>query len=393
MVGDFVKDRGYLTLGSRFKRLGERLQGEVQELARAEGFDVPAGLFPAIGALDEAGSLTIGELAATLGHLAARRDAQRREAREAGLGQIRQNARRPADQGGHAHRRVQGARPGGQARSLAARRAGVAEICDGLDGSLLEILAAIERALDDQPLHAGPRSPGATAMHELDRPIWHALATRHREFAQGSGLARRYDPLLSPFAASRDDAPASLAALAALVPHSGMLVLLQAGAGARAGRLRGRTRRPWGPDAAGRAPAQSARARGDRPRRRRCRRHAGPGEPDQARPFPARHPTARPVRRHPRRWQARRHGRRTAAGSTTTPRSAPSARIRTFAAGAWRRSSPRSWPSGSSPAANGRSSMPSPSNRQAIRLYEQLGFVKRCDMAVLALKRDAMPEG
>ena len=32
MIGDFVGDRGYLTLGSRLKRLGERLHAEVQEL-------------------------------------------------------------------------------------------------------------------------------------------------------------------------------------------------------------------------------------------------------------------------------------------------------------------------------------------------------------------------
>ena len=65
-------------------------------------------------------------------------------------------------------------------------------------------------------------------MHELDHPIWHALTTRQRDFAQGSELALRFDPWLSPFAACRDNEPASLAALAALVPETGMLVLLQA---------------------------------------------------------------------------------------------------------------------------------------------------------------------
>lgn len=66
-------------------------------------------------------------------------------------------------------------------------------------------------------------------MHELDRPIWSALTTRQRGFAQGSELALRYRPEVSPFAACRDDAPDSLAALAALVPETGVLVLLQAG--------------------------------------------------------------------------------------------------------------------------------------------------------------------
>jgi len=67
VIGDFVRDGGYLTLGSRLKRLGERLQVEVQELARAEGVDLPAGRFPTMGALDAAGSLTVGELADGLG--------------------------------------------------------------------------------------------------------------------------------------------------------------------------------------------------------------------------------------------------------------------------------------------------------------------------------------
>lgn len=161
MVGDFVKERGYLTLGSRFKRLGERLQGEVQELARAEGFDVPAGLFPAIGALDEAGSLTIGELAEALG--ISQPGATRTVEKLARLGLVR-SVRRPAD------RRIKAVTltDACKALVLAAKddlwprvERGVAEICDGLGGPLLESLAAIERALDDQPLHrraARPRS-------------------------------------------------------------------------------------------------------------------------------------------------------------------------------------------------------------------------------------------
>ena len=66
-------------------------------------------------------------------------------------------------------------------------------------------------------------------MHELDRPIWGALTTGHRAFARGSALALRFDPAVSPFAACRDDGPEALAQLAALVPETGMLVLLQAG--------------------------------------------------------------------------------------------------------------------------------------------------------------------
>ena len=163
MIGDFVKDRGYLTLGSRFKRLGERLQAEVQELARAEGVDLPAGLFPAIGALDLAGSLTIGELAEALG--ISQPGATRNVEKLAKLGLVKA-VRRPAD------RRVKAVTltDKGRALVLATKldlwprvERGVAEICDDLDGPLLAILAGIERALDQKPLQVRAAKPRSDA--------------------------------------------------------------------------------------------------------------------------------------------------------------------------------------------------------------------------------------
>jgi len=65
--------------------------------------------------------------------------------------------------------------------------------------------------------------------HPLDRPIWSALSGRHAHFRLGTPLALRYRPQISPFAASRDDSPAALAALAALASPNGHLVLLAAG--------------------------------------------------------------------------------------------------------------------------------------------------------------------
>ncbi|MBO0905518.1 GNAT family N-acetyltransferase [Jiella sonneratiae] len=62
----------------------------------------------------------------------------------------------------------------------------------------------------------------------LDRPIWTALTTRQSHLALGGADARRYPPAVSPFAASRDDGEASLAALAALArPGEAMLFLQQ----------------------------------------------------------------------------------------------------------------------------------------------------------------------
>jgi predicted GNAT family acetyltransferase len=64
----------------------------------------------------------------------------------------------------------------------------------------------------------------------LGRPVWTALTTRQAGFAVGGVRARRFAPDIGPLAAARDDSPESLAALAALLPEDGMLLLLQADA-------------------------------------------------------------------------------------------------------------------------------------------------------------------
>ena len=150
---DFVRERGYLTLGSRLKRLGERFQGEVQELARAEGIDLPAGLFPTVGALAEAGSLTIGELALSLG--ISQPGATRNVNKLGRLGLV-ESVRGGTD------RRIRTVTLSDRGRRLVLAtehdlwprvEQTVAEICSGLDGPLLDVLSGIEQALDQRPLH------------------------------------------------------------------------------------------------------------------------------------------------------------------------------------------------------------------------------------------------
>jgi DNA-binding MarR family transcriptional regulator len=67
MVEDVVKELGYLALGTRFKRLGERLQAQTQELLEQAGLDVPASHFPLLVALDRLGPLNVGELTQAVG--------------------------------------------------------------------------------------------------------------------------------------------------------------------------------------------------------------------------------------------------------------------------------------------------------------------------------------
>ncbi|MCK8778414.1 GNAT family N-acetyltransferase [Rhizobium sp. NTR19] len=64
-------------------------------------------------------------------------------------------------------------------------------------------------------------------MHVLDRPVWNALATVHAGFAQGSELAKRYDPTIVPFAAPADLTQASLDALASLPAPSEVMVIVE----------------------------------------------------------------------------------------------------------------------------------------------------------------------
>lgn len=64
--------------------------------------------------------------------------------------------------------------------------------------------------------------------HPLDRPVWNALIGRWTGFARGDerALALRAD--YGPFAAARDTSPESQAALAALVPDTGVLWIVEA---------------------------------------------------------------------------------------------------------------------------------------------------------------------
>ena len=64
--------------------------------------------------------------------------------------------------------------------------------------------------------------------HILGRPVWNALSSRHAELAEGGDLAKRYAPDIHPFAASRDESPESLAALAEIVASGETLIFLQA---------------------------------------------------------------------------------------------------------------------------------------------------------------------
>jgi DNA-binding MarR family transcriptional regulator len=152
MVDDIVEGLGHLALGSRLKRLGERMQADTTRFIEANGLVVPASQFPLLAALDRPGGLTIGELAEAVG--VSQPGVTRSVTRLVELGLI-------TVQPGTSDRRRRSVQLTGRGQHVVetARRSvwphverAVAELCRDLDGPLLGQLGEIESRLDHMPL-------------------------------------------------------------------------------------------------------------------------------------------------------------------------------------------------------------------------------------------------
>lgn len=158
---DAVKTLGHLALGTRLKRLGERLQSQAQEVLAADGIDVQASQLPVLATLARFGPLTVGELTEALGV------SQPAVTRLAGKLQADGWVHARQDAGDLRVRRI-GLTRAGQALVSRAQRttwplieAAVAEACAGGSGSLLSRLAGLEDALASTPLAARIAKAGA----------------------------------------------------------------------------------------------------------------------------------------------------------------------------------------------------------------------------------------
>lgn len=67
MTDDVIRRLGYLTLGTRLRRLGERLQADTQRILDDHDLAIQAAHFPFLAAIDRLGPSTIGELAEAVG--------------------------------------------------------------------------------------------------------------------------------------------------------------------------------------------------------------------------------------------------------------------------------------------------------------------------------------
>lgn len=152
MVEDVVRALGFLCLGTRLRRIGERLQADTQRLLDELGVPVPSSQYPILAALDRLGPLTVGELAQAVG--VAQPGVTRGLPRLVELGLI-ETTQPPDDQ----RRRIVALTVDGQRLVDVARRTvwprverAVADLCGDLSGPLLDQLNAIEDGLAAVPL-------------------------------------------------------------------------------------------------------------------------------------------------------------------------------------------------------------------------------------------------
>lgn len=152
MHSDIVKELGYLFLGSRLKRLAERMQSDVARIAERAGLPIQPGQYPLLAALDRRGPMTVGEMVDVLG--VSQPAVTRSMPRLIELGLIETN-RAHRDQR-HKTLSLTDAGKAAMARSKhdvwAKVEAAVSEMCDGMDGPLLDQVAALEDALALTPL-------------------------------------------------------------------------------------------------------------------------------------------------------------------------------------------------------------------------------------------------
>lgn len=149
---DVLQDFGELFLGSRLKRLAERLQGDAARIIRTAGLPIQPAQFPLLAAIDRYGPLTVGGAVEVLGISQPVVTRTLTGLVEMGL---LETIRADADQ------RQKTIRLTSAGEALMARakpiiwprvESAVKQLCAPLQGGLMEQLGQLERALDVQSL-------------------------------------------------------------------------------------------------------------------------------------------------------------------------------------------------------------------------------------------------
>lgn len=175
MSGDVISERGLLFLGSRMRRLGERMQADVARVIEQAGLPLQPSHYPLLATVDREGPMTIGAMAQSLG--LSQPAVTRSVARLAELGLV-------ATTKVHRDQRHKTVALTEQAQAVLAQsaatvwprvEAAVAEVCGDGARPLLALLARLERGLDDASLDR--RAPMLTVLPFSDdlAPAFHDI--------------------------------------------------------------------------------------------------------------------------------------------------------------------------------------------------------------------------
>ena len=168
MAGDIVAELGHLFLGTRLKRLAERMQADVLKVAAGAGLPIQPSQYPLLALIEREGSVTVGQIAETLG--ISQPGVTRNMARLVELGLV-EMTRDGRDQ----RQKSLSLSDAGKAAMEVSKREvwpridmAVAAICEQLSGPLLGQISAIEHALDEKPLDQRAADLGLTILRYDD---------------------------------------------------------------------------------------------------------------------------------------------------------------------------------------------------------------------------------
>lgn len=184
-MSDVLQDLGPIFLGSRLKRLAERLQSGAARALSAAGLEVQPAHMPLLAALDR-GALTVGQLVDAVGM------SQPGVTRAAG--QLIEMGLVQAATGADQRQRSLSLTPAGEAAMARAKlvlwpkvEQAVSALCAGLSGPLLDQITLLEQALAAQPLdeRLAAIPPAALTLREFSDDLAPAFRAINAEWIEG----------------------------------------------------------------------------------------------------------------------------------------------------------------------------------------------------------------